>query len=100
MTQRLDETQINRELAALPAWSRVGDEIQANFTAPDFIGALAFVNSIAALAEAAGHHPDIDIRYNVVSLALTTHDAKGLTHKDFALAKQIDIAAAGIVDAG
>ena len=100
MTQRLDDQQIDDELAALPAWSRVGDEIHAHFKAPDFVKALALVNSVGALAESAGHHPDIDIRYNAVTLALTTHDAGGLTDKDFALAKQIDIAAAGIAAAG
>ena len=56
----------------------------------DFREALAFVNRVGGLAEAAGHHPDIDIRYNTVTLALTTHDAGGLSAKDFDLARAID----------
>ena len=51
-----------------------------------FPDAIAFVNNVADLAEGAGHHPDIDIRYNRVRLALVTHDAGGLTSKDFDLA--------------
>lgn len=100
MTQLLDDQQIDDELAALPAWSRVGDEIHAHFKAADFVRAMALVNAVAALAASANHHPDIDIRDNAVSLALTTHDAGGLTDRDFALAKQIDVAAAGVADAG
>ena len=56
------------------------------FQFADFLGSIAFVNSVAQVAEAAGHHPDIDIRYNKVRLALTTHDAGGITAKDFDLA--------------
>jgi len=63
------------------------------FTFQDFVGALRFVNRVADLAEAASHHPDIDIRYNRVRLALTTHDAGGLTGKDFELAAAADQAA-------
>jgi len=54
---------------------------------------MRFVNAVAVLAEKAGHHPDIDIRWNKVTLALTTHDQGGLTEKDFALAKKFDTAA-------
>ncbi len=57
---------------------------------PDFAAALAFVNRVGTAAEQAGHHPDIDIRYNRVRLALVSHDAGGLTEKDFALAATID----------
>ena len=57
---------------------------------PDFVAALAYVNSVGALAEAANHHPDIDIRWNTVTLRLTTHSAGGLTAKDLDLAAQID----------
>jgi len=59
----------------------------------DFVAAIKFVNAIAKLAEKAWHHPDIDIRWNKVALALTTHDEGGLTEKDFALAKKFDAAA-------
>ena len=60
------------------------------FTFEDFRAALRFVNRVGAAAEAAGHHPDIDIRYSRVRLALVTHDAGGLTEKDFSLAAEAD----------
>ena len=77
-------------LRATPGWERAGSEIRRMYRFTDFRAALAFVNRVGALAEAAGHHPDIDIRYNAVMLALTTHDAGGLTSKDFELARAID----------
>jgi len=81
----------------VPAWRRQGDAIVRNFQFPDFPAAMAFVNQVAALAEAAAHHPDIDIRWNRVTLLLTTHDAGGLTEQDFSLARQIDLLAATAV---
>jgi 4a-hydroxytetrahydrobiopterin dehydratase len=71
-------------------WARQGDVIRKTFRLGSFPAAVAFVTQIAFLAEAAGHHPDIDIRWRDVILALTTHDAGGLTGKDFDLAVQID----------
>ena len=65
-------------------------ELVRIFSFPDFRASLAFVNQVGQLAEAAGHHPDIDIRYNRVRLALVTHDAGGLTAKDFDLAQKIN----------
>jgi 4a-hydroxytetrahydrobiopterin dehydratase len=55
-----------------------------------FAGALAFVNQVGALAEAADHHPDVDIRWDTVTLRLSTHSAGGLTEKDLSLAAQVD----------
>jgi 4a-hydroxytetrahydrobiopterin dehydratase len=86
---RLDEAAIAEALRRAPGWQRAGDVIRRRFEFRDFQQALAFVNRVGALAEAAGHHPDIDVRYNVVTLALTTHDAGGLTAKDFDLARAI-----------
>ncbi len=86
---RLDETEIASRLAALSGWERAGDEIRRTFVFPDFKAALAFVNRVGALAEAMNHHPDIDIRYSRVTLALTTHDAGGLTARDFELAEKL-----------
>ena len=77
-------------LRRVPGWQRVGDEIRRTYRFGDFREALAFVNRVAVLAERAGHHPDIDIRYSAVTLALTTHDAGGLSAKDFELAGAID----------
>lgn len=73
-------------LAGVPGWTRRGSVIRRTFEFADFVEAVRFVNAVARAAEKAGHHPDIDIRWNRVQLALTTHDAGGLTEKDFALA--------------
>jgi 4a-hydroxytetrahydrobiopterin dehydratase len=72
------------------AWTREGDEIVRTVTLHDFAAALDFVHAVGAAAEAANHHPDIDIRWNTVRLALSTHDSGGLTLLDLALAAAID----------
>ncbi len=87
---RLSEDEIAEQLEALSGWTRRGDELVKTFKLPSFPAAVAFVTHVGFLAEAAGHHPDIDIRYNKVTLALTTHDAGGLSAKDFALAAAAD----------
>jgi 4a-hydroxytetrahydrobiopterin dehydratase len=87
---RLDEAGIAAALRQTPGWERAGAEIKRTYRFRDFREALAFVNRVGELAERAGHHPDIDIRYHVVTLALTTHDAGGLTATDFDLARSID----------
>ncbi len=79
-------------LRTLPAWQIENGELVRTFKFKDFLGSLEFVNKVGALAEAAGHHPDIDIRYNQVRLALVTHDQSGLTNKDFDLASKADSA--------
>jgi 4a-hydroxytetrahydrobiopterin dehydratase len=81
--------QINDGLARLPDWKLEGGNLVRTFVFTDFREAMSFVNSVAALAERAGHHPDIDIRYNKVRLAISSHDAGGITEKDFALAGEI-----------
>ncbi len=73
-------------LANLPGWKIEAGELVKTFQFKDFLAALRFVNQVGDLAEEAGHHPDIDIRYNRVRLSLITHDAGGLTEKDFHLA--------------
>ena len=87
---RLDEPGIAAALRQTPGWERVGAEIRRSYRFADFQQALAFVNRVGELAERAGHHPDIDIRYNTVTLTLTTHDAGGLSTKDFDLARVFD----------
>jgi 4a-hydroxytetrahydrobiopterin dehydratase len=72
------------------AWERHGDELVKVVKRKGFAGALAFVNQVGELAEAADHHPDIDIRWDTVTLRLSTHSAGGLTENDLALAGQID----------
>jgi 4a-hydroxytetrahydrobiopterin dehydratase len=86
----LSSAEISEQLAATPSWQIVNGELARTFSFTDFRAALAFVNKVGELAEAAGHHPDIDIRYNRVRLALVTHSAGGLTKKDFDLAARVD----------
>src|SRR6266536_3285063 len=87
---RLTPVQITSALKELSAWNKKGAIISRTYQFKDFIAAIKFVNAVAKRAEKAWHHPDIDIRWNKVTLALTTHDQGGLTEKDFALAKQFD----------
>jgi 4a-hydroxytetrahydrobiopterin dehydratase len=77
-------------LSSVPAWQIESGELVRVFKFADFRESLRFVNLVGDLAEEAGHHPDIDIRYNRVRLALVTHDAGGLTAKDFELAGKAD----------
>jgi 4a-hydroxytetrahydrobiopterin dehydratase len=86
----LSTAEIDEQLAATPSWQIVNGELTRTFELTDFRAALAFVNQVGDLAESANHHPDIDIRYNRVRLALVTHSAGGLTKNDFDLAARID----------
>ena len=79
-------------LTELPGWTRQGEVISRTFEFQDFLAAMKFVNAVAELAEQAQHHPDIDVRWNQVKLSLTTHDAGGLTEKDFSLARACNVA--------
>jgi 4a-hydroxytetrahydrobiopterin dehydratase len=86
----LTDQQIAAKLETVPTWKLEADELVKLFQFDDFLGSIRFVNKVAELAESAGHHPDIDIRYNHVRLALVTHDAGGITAKDFELAAHAD----------
>ena len=90
---KLSASAVSRRLAALKGWRQVGDAIQKRYTFANFKEAMFFVNTVAGLAEKAGHHPDITVNYNRVTFGLSTHDAGGLTGKDFDLARRIDTAA-------
>jgi len=90
LPQPLPDDAIARELAALPGWVRAGEEIVRTFDRGNFNGSIAFVNAIAAAADAADHHPDIAIAWNNVTVRLSSHDSHGLTERDFALARTID----------
>ena len=85
----LTDAAIRERLARVPGWERAGNAIRRTWSFADFAGSMAFVNRVAGLAEAIDHHPDIDIRYAKVTLMLSTHDAGGLTARDFALAEKI-----------
>lgn len=89
MAQLLSESEIQAQAQQLPGWMVVGKELHSTRKFKDFVEAIAFVNSLVEPAEAAGHHPDLSISYNKVTISLTTHDAGGLTAKDFELAQQI-----------
>jgi len=87
----LSQTEIQGKLRAIPGWERAKNKtIQKKFTFGNFKEALAFVNQVGELAEKSNHHPDITINYNKVTLSLTTHDAGGLTTKDFDLAGHVE----------
>ena len=90
MSELLSSEEIPRRLAALNRWSVENGELGKRFQLANFAEALRFVNEVGGLAEKAGHHPDIDIRWNKVTLRLSTHSKGGLTEKDFALAAAID----------
>ncbi|HWD55718.1 MAG TPA: 4a-hydroxytetrahydrobiopterin dehydratase [Acidimicrobiales bacterium] len=87
----LAESEVDRALEEQHLhWTRAGGELTTTVKLHDFAAALAFVNAVGAVAEAANHHPDIDIRWNTVRLALTTHDSGGITLLDLALAAAVD----------
>jgi len=86
----LSSAEVATRLSTVPHWAVNSGELVRTYLFKDFRAAMAFVNQVADLAEDAGHHPDIDIRYNKVRLALVTHDAGGITGKDFDLAARAD----------
>jgi 4a-hydroxytetrahydrobiopterin dehydratase len=86
----LPDADVAAGLAALPGWERAGDEIVRVYERDSFRSVIDLVDRIADAAEAANHHPDLDIRYRTVRVALSTHDEGGITARDFALAGEID----------
>lgn len=90
MTERLSDIAIQRELGILPGWSRRGEVISKTFQFRDFLTGIDFVAAVAKAADAADHHPDIEIRYTKVTCALSTHSAGGITQKDLDMARKID----------
>ncbi len=90
MPTKLSESEVAKQLERAPDWSEVSGEIQRTFQFDDFKQAMGFVNKVADYAERAQHHPDILIRYNKVTLTVSTHDAGGITAQDFELADYCD----------
>ena len=90
---RLAAAEIQERLAKVPGWALAGDAIERTFRFPTFAAAIAFVDKVAAIADAADHHPDILVRYDRVTLTISTHSAGGLTERDFALAGEIETVA-------
>jgi 4a-hydroxytetrahydrobiopterin dehydratase len=86
----LSPESVQESLRSLPQWKLEGKEIVRRYEFPDFAAAMVFVNQVAEKAEGADHHPDIDIRYNKVRLALVSHDQGGLTSRDMKMAQTLN----------
>ena len=87
---KLTADQIKAALVDVPGWQRDGPAIRRTYTHKDFKGSIKFVNAVAKVADAADHHPDLEIQWDKVTLRLTTHSSGGLTAKDFDLAAKLD----------
>lgn len=98
MKTQLSHSEIAEKLRERPGWHHRGNAIERTYVLADFNGSIALVNVVAEAANAMNHHPDIGISWNEVSFTLCSHDAGGLTDRDFALAERID-AIAGAADA-
>ena len=85
----LSQSEIERQIKTVPQWQQEGQTITRTFEFKNFVEAIAFVDRLVEPAETAGHHPDLAISYNKVTVSLTSHDAGGLTAKDFELAQTI-----------
>ncbi len=96
--EKLSEAEVKDRLTHHPDWTEVGGEIQRTFDFADFKASMRFVNDVADEAERVQHHPDILIRYSRVTLTVSTHDAGGITVKDFDLAAFADNAAGSIAE--
>ena len=90
MAELLSDIGIQRELSALPGWSRRGNALTKTFRFPTFPAGITFVTRVADLAESMDHHPDIDIRHTRLTFTLSTHDAGGSTAADLTLAREIE----------
>ena len=90
LMSKLNAARIKTALKTVPDWKRQDAAISRTFQFKDFPAAIRFVDAVAELAEQAWHHPDIDIRWNKVTLTLPTHDVGGLTKMDFVLARKFD----------
>ncbi len=86
----LEDHQITEKLAGLDGWQRKGEEIVREFRFDDFVGSVKFVDRVVAPAEEMGHHPDLAISWNTVTVSISTHSEGGLTAADFELAAKID----------
>jgi 4a-hydroxytetrahydrobiopterin dehydratase len=90
MSKTLTDSEIQQALSSLTGWTRTGIAIERKYEFKDFVEAMKFVNKVAEAAEAAGHHPDIQIVYNRVTLQLTSHDSGGVTQRDVRMAGKIN----------
>jgi 4a-hydroxytetrahydrobiopterin dehydratase len=95
---KLSDSEIENRLRAVPQWSRKGDGITRLFTFKGFPDAIAFITRLAFDAEAADHHPDLQVSYRKVTVTWSTHDQGGVTEKDFEGARQSDTIAKAFLD--
>lgn len=86
---KLSDKEIQEKLTGLPGWKYEGGALIRDYEFADFAAAFAFVTRLALLAEKANHHPDLDIRYNKLRVALVSHDSGGVTARDVSMAAQI-----------
>ncbi len=86
----MTDEEVRTRLDDLEGWERSGDSIRKQFKLEDFVGSMEFVNRLVAPAEDMGHHPDLEISWNKVTVSLSTHSQGGLTEADFELAGKID----------
>ena len=86
----LSDIEIQRALGALPGWSRKGNTLTRTYQFAEFPAGIDFLRRVADVAEAQAHHPDVDVRYTKLTFNLSTHDAGGITEKDFTLARAVD----------
>ena len=89
----LGDDEIEAKLAGLEGWKRSGEAIVKAFKRGDFVGSVKFVDAVVAPAEAMGHHPDLEISWDTVTVTISTHSEGGLTAADFELAALIDAVA-------
>ena len=87
---RLSDEEIGERLGSLQGWDRDGDAIRKTYEGEDFMSSVGLVNRLAPVAEEMNHHPDLEISWNKVTVALSTHSEGGLTENDFTLAERID----------
>lgn len=86
----LEDSEIESRLADLDGWERAGDAIRKEFKCDDFVGSVKFVDALVEPAEDMGHHPDVEISWDTVTVTISTHSQGGLTANDFELAARLD----------
>ena len=90
MAAKLQKSEIERRLSALPGWEYKDNAISKLYRFKAFMDGIRFLNQVAEMAEAADHHPDVKINYTRITFSCSTHDQGGVTEKDFKLASQIE----------
>jgi len=86
----LNEAEIEAKLAGLDGWKRSGEAIAKDFSCGDFVGSVKFIEGLVGPAEEMGHHPDLEISWDTVTVTISTHSEGGLTAADFELAAKVD----------